>query len=101
MAKTRRDILRERRDKELREKKKVKKVDPNTKKTSIGFIKGGLIGAGVGFAVGHFTNQRAFYTILGFLGGGYLAENLKRMEERQQATDQKFVNFNKRPSRWN
>ncbi len=97
MAKTRRDLLRERRDKELKSNVSgKKKTQPKDAVTSIGFIKGGLFGAGVGFVIGYATNQKAFFTVAGFLTGGYIAENLKRMTERKNETNPRFVNYKKR-----
>jgi uncharacterized protein YcfJ len=96
MARTRRDILRERRDKQAEQKKKKpKKVQPADVNTSMGFMKGGLIGAFLGFAVGTAVKQRAFCTVAGFLTGGYIAENVKRMKEREQETNPEFVNYRK------
>lgn len=94
MAKTRRDILREKRDKQAQQRKsKTTNAKPKDTSTSIGFMKGGMIGAVVGFAVGVAIKQKAFCTVAGFLTGGYIAENVKRMKENETTTNVKFVNF--------
>jgi uncharacterized protein YcfJ len=99
MAKTRRDILRERRDEQDRLKKNEKSVNTKTKdkKTSTSFINGGLIGAVVGFGVGMVAKQKLFYTLAGFLAGGYIAENTKRLKDREKelSVSSKFVKFKK------
>ena len=94
MARTRRDILRERRDRqEERQKKEFSNSTGNVIKTPIGFIKGGIMGAGLGFLVGVATNQRLFFTVTGFLAGGSLAENLKRIKETKEQPH--FANYSK------
>lgn len=95
MSKTRRDILRERRDRQESKAKKVKKQLPTEKQTSVGFMKGGLIGGIVGLAIGVATKQKAFFLVAGFLTGGYIAENLKRMRENEEKTNINFVNYKK------
>jgi uncharacterized protein YcfJ len=97
MAKTRRDLLREKRDRQSKKEKKT--IQPKDTQTSVGFMKGGLMGAVLGLAIGVATKQKAFWTVAGFLTGGYIAENVKRMKERENETNPKFVNYNGRKRR--